>query len=280
MGDLDRSAIRREERHLLPLGDAPDGTAAIAVVERAGSFHVRRSRRPSNSTLALVTAGRGWFSCGGEEIALRPGMAYASSLGSRMEMRCDPHDPMSVRLLMVRGEAFPSLLQRELGSRDGAWRLNNAGECLRLFDLLLDEARGARPHSGRIASSLVQALVLTVRRGLEQVPAPAGGLDLYLRARSMLESQAVSAAPPPLAAVAARLRITTVHLHRVFRRHTGLPPSTWLRHRRLDIAAARLRSGAPVSAIAGELGWSDPYAFSRAFRRRFGMPPSSWRGVE
>jgi len=275
MDDLDHSAIRREELHRFPGGPAP---FSVATVQRAGGFHVRRARRPHNSSLALVTAGRGWFACGAAAIALRPGMAYASSLGSPMEVRCDPYDPMTVRLLMVSGDDFPHMLARELGARDGAWPLGNPGECLRLYDLLRDEAREARPLAGRVAAALVQALVLTVRRGLDCGPAVSGSRDTFLRARALLE--VATATPPSLAAISARLGITTMHLNRVFRRHAGLPPAAWLRERRLDLAAARLRDGTAVATVAESLGWSDPYAFSRAFRRRFGVPPSRWRGGE
>lgn len=278
MADLDHSAIRREELHRFPPGDGAEQPFSIATVERAGAFHVRRERRPHTSTLALVTAGRGWFASGGAAVALRPGMAYASALGSPMEVRCDPHDPMSVRLLLVQGGAFPRLLERELGARDGAWPLGNPGECLRLYDLLRDEAREARPLAGRVATALVQALALTVRRGLDCGPGSSRSRDTFLRARALLEP--ATAAPPPLAAVAARLRITTMHLNRVFRRHAGMPPAAWLRERRLDLAAARLRDGGAVATVADQLGWGDPYAFSRAFRRRFGVPPSHWRGGE
>lgn len=277
MDDIEHVAIRREEAWGFPAG-GPLVPLGIATVQRAGAFHVRRRRRPHHSSLAMLTAGRGWFAAGGAAVALRPGMVYVSSLGSPMEVRCDPHEPMTVRLLSVPGEEFPRQLERELGVRDGAWALGNPGECLRLLDLLRDEARGGGAHAGRVAAALVQALVLSVRRGLEAGAPDGGSRATFLRARTALEAAADR--PLPLRAVAIRLGITPMHLNRVFRRHAGLPPAAWLRERRLDLAAARLRGGAAVAAVAEGLGWGDPYAFSRAFRRRFGAPPSRWRGGE
>lgn len=224
----------------------------------------------------MVTAGRGRFSSGGTAVVLRPGMVYASSAGSPMEVACDPSDPMTVRLLTVSGGGFPRMLERELGSRDGAWIVGNPGECLRLLDLLRDEAREAGPHCARIAAELLRALVLTVRRGVE-AGAPAGGSRAtFLRARALLEASC--GRPQSLRSLAIRLGITPMHLNRVFHRYVGRPPASWLRERRLDMAAARLHAGSAVAAVADELGWSDPYAFSRAFSRRFGTPPSRWRG--
>lgn len=63
-----------------------------------------------------------------------------------------------------------------------------------------------------------------------------------------------------------------------FTRLLGNPPAAYLAQRRLDRAAELLRTtGAPVSAVADEVGYTSEAAFSRAFRRRHGMPPLHWR---
>ena len=47
----------------------------------------------------------------------------------------------------------------------------------------------------------------------------------------------------------------------------GLPPLTWLRERRLDVAERRLRSGAPLEVVALEVGYSTASALCYALRR-------------
>ncbi len=276
MADIHLARCRREVVFRFPDAAGDLTPFYISTAQRTGDFHVRRSARPDNSSLALVTAGRGWFASSGAPVALAPGMVYVSSAGSPMEVRCDPREPLTVRLLAIRGPGFPQLLTQELGARDGAWRIGNPDECLRLLDLLRDEARAAKPHAAGIAVALVRALVLTVRRGLASAATAHGSHTTYLRARNELMRE--SNGPVRLAAVAARLRITPMHLNRVFRAHAGTTPAAWQRNHRLDLAAERLcNSDAAIGRIAAELGWNDPYAFSRAFRRRHGAPPSHWR---
>lgn len=275
MPDILHDSCRSSDLYRFP--DAPGDLVPVYIgtVHRAFDFHVRRSRRPSTSGLALVAAGHGSFTCGGADLVLSPGMVYASAVGSPLEVRCAPEAPMVVHLLAVRGAGFPALVERELGTASGAWRIANPSELLRLFDLLRDEARAAQPLAGEIGADLVRALVRTIRRGLATGPTTSVAYATFLRARTELECDPTN--PPSLSALARRLGISAMHLNRVFRRFAGRPPAAWLRDRRLDLAAARLDGGATIASIASDLGWSDPYAFSRAFRRRHGQAPTHWR---
>jgi hypothetical protein len=57
----------------------------------------------------------------------------------------------------------------------------------------------------------------------------------------------------------------------------------WFEFRRAERRAAnaceRLRTGRPtVAEVAGEMGFCDPFHFSKAFRHEYGFPPSAMRG--
>ena len=45
----------------------------------------------------------------------------------------------------------------------------------------------------------------------------------------------------------------------------------------MEFAASRLGMGLTVKAVAAELGYSDPYYFSRMFKRFIGTSPSTHR---
>lgn len=69
-------------------------------------------------------------------------------------------------------------------------------------------------------------------------------------------------------------------LARRFRAEVGEPPMAHHLRLRLELAAVLLgRPGARVGAVAAEVGFTDPYHFSRCFRRRFGRPPSMLTGT-
>ena len=67
------------------------------------------------------------------------------------------------------------------------------------------------------------------------------------------------------------------HLARRFRARFGESVGSYARNARLDWAAARLRSDAPLARIACEAGFADQSHFTRAFGRRFGVAPGRYR---
>jgi AraC family transcriptional regulator, alkane utilization regulator len=63
-----------------------------------------------------------------------------------------------------------------------------------------------------------------------------------------------------------------------FAKMVGEGPMQYLTGWRMHLAAQRLRtSGAPLTAVAAEVGYESEAAFIRAFRRQFGSPPGNWR---
>jgi AraC-like DNA-binding protein len=74
-----------------------------------------------------------------------------------------------------------------------------------------------------------------------------------------------------------------VHVSRATRRHfaevVGEPPLTYLAHRRMHLAAQRLKyTTDTVEAIARQVGYTSQYAFNRAFARHRGQPQAATAG--
>ena len=69
------------------------------------------------------------------------------------------------------------------------------------------------------------------------------------------------------------------HFHRLFHALTGEPLGDYVRRRRLELAAIRLRSqpDVPVLDVAIGVGFGSTEAFARAFRARFGCTPTVYR---
>lgn len=64
---------------------------------------------------------------------------------------------------------------------------------------------------------------------------------------------------------------------RAFRAATGLAPFEYLTVRRMEKAKQLLLTGLEITAIANEVGYSNPSKFSAAFRRVCGCSPTDWR---
>mgnify|MGYP006269570029 CR=1 FL=1 len=86
------------------------------------------------------------------------------------------------------------------------------------------------------------------------------------------------AEPITVAAVARKLEISQAHLTRLFDRRFGISPLQYYRRLRMEVAASRLiNSTASVKEIAWELGYSNPFHFSRSFKRFAEMSPVEYR---
>lgn len=68
-------------------------------------------------------------------------------------------------------------------------------------------------------------------------------------------------------------------LARLFQGEFGVTLTLWRQHVRILAAMPRLAAGDAVTAIAFDLGYDTPGAFSRMFRRFIGQPPSALRSA-
>ncbi len=80
---------------------------------------------------------------------------------------------------------------------------------------------------------------------------------------------------PDLAAVAA---LSPSGLHRLFRRHAGMPVSEYMTRPRIGDACARLSgSDQPIAQVAEAVGYASLANFNRQFRSLKAMTPREYR---
>lgn len=97
-----------------------------------------------------------------------------------------------------------------------------------------------------------------------------------LRARDLADLR--YAEPLTVADMAREARLSRAHFSREFRRTFGEPPHRYLLTRRLERAAALLRSTDwSVARIATSVGWQSIGSFTSSFVRVFGQSPTRYR---
>ena len=80
-----------------------------------------------------------------------------------------------------------------------------------------------------------------------------------------------------LAGLASASLYSPWHSYRIFREHTGLTPSDYVRRLRLSRSAMRLRDGSvTVTGAAFECGFGSVDGYQRAFLREFGRNPGEY----
>jgi AraC-like DNA-binding protein len=97
-----------------------------------------------------------------------------------------------------------------------------------------------------------------------------------LRARDLADAR--YADPLTVADLAREARMSPAHFSRQFRQTFGDPPHRYLVTRRLERAAALLRTTDwPVARVALSVGWESIGSFTSSFGRVFGISPTRYR---
>ena len=168
------------------------------------------------------------------------------------------------------------------------WRFDEA----LVPDALAATAAGAQGHLPLATEVLTAGLPAELVRDVEgwlMVPRPAAAHPafrpvelLQLRSpelrRLLVRAQAPGAEALDLPGAARHLAWSTRTLSRRVLEETGLSAAAWLRLARLRrVADALSLSGAPVKAIAEQLGYPDESSLHRTFRSVTGMTPARYR---
>jgi AraC-like DNA-binding protein len=94
------------------------------------------------------------------------------------------------------------------------------------------------------------------------------------RARALLDERFTETIS--LDALAAYARLDKFHLCRAFRDEVGLPPHTYVTHRRIGLARALLARGVRQAEVAARVGLYDQSQLHRHFKRIVGVTPGEY----
>jgi transcriptional regulator GlxA family with amidase domain len=240
--------------HVDPNAEPPDEFAALAAWLRAA--HDRGAMVSSVCSGALLLAGTGLLN--GEDATTHWGFA----------------DVLSRRFPLVR-------LRREriLVPAGEGHRIVTAGGASGWGDLVLyligrlageEEARRIariyllQPHS---EGQLHYASLIAGRQH-----------DDALVADAQIWAADNYALPTPVAAMAARCRLTERSFLRRFRKATGQAPSDYVQTLRIEEAKQMLETtDMAIEEIAAEVGYTEPSSFRNAFKRHVGLSASAYR---
>lgn len=275
----DRPAFRGARMFVLPT-EALEEYASHPLVARlyltdVGYFpraknHTRTRREGAEETILLYCAqGRGRVQVGDRHWTLGPNTAFCIPRGAPHTYAADAADPWSLWWVHFKGsDAALYPLDKccvltpppGTGTRMQDW-----------FGLLFEALEGAYSLENFVYLSQVLGLILA---GLSRRPDPAGA-PLTRVVRWMY---AHLAEPLTLDRLSRELGISKSGLNALFRRYAHRPPLQFFTRLRMTEAAKLLRrTEEPVSAIARQLGYEDPYYFSRTFKKAMGISPTAYR---
>jgi len=227
--------------------------------------------------IELVERGEGWLELGGREYRLRPGTVFVYGRGIAHRIRASREAGLSKYFVAIRGKGAAELLA---GARiGGVFETMHPERITPIFDDLISHGLGDHLERARLCLVALQYLVMKIGDLATPYRSGEGGeaVMTYQRCRRFIEENHRRVRSVQEAAAACH--IDRAYLCRLFKRFRRQTPYEYLQHLRMNAAVDLLQNrGRSVKAAAAELGFPDPYNFSRAFKRVFGVSPSGLAG--
>ncbi len=259
--------------------------SATLVVVSGGCEHTRPDYRIERAdfpyySIEFVAGGYGSLVLGEVTCPLVPATVFTYGPGVPHAIENHPDHPLVKYFVDFTGSNALRLL-REHGLEPGTVvQSSEPQEMMFLFDSLIRNGLKGTALTKRICRVLIEHMVLQTAETVVppgSVGSPA--FETYQRCRRYIEEHHDDL--HTLQEVSQACHVDAAHLCRLFRRYDHHTPYQYLVRLRMNRAAEKLRSpGVLVSEVADDLGFSDPFHFSRTFKRVFGVSPSSFMALQ
>ena len=257
--------------------------AALAVLcggceQCAPQYEIHRRSFPYRG-LEYVVQGSGRLILKGVEYPLVAGTVFVYGPGIPQDITTDPRAPLVKYFVDFSGTSASRVLL-EAGITAGCvFQTSAPGDIMAVFDDLIRAGLRDTPYAPRILAILLELLVQ--RLAETRIPFGSAGtpaFETYRRCRQAMDERWGEWST--LEQVAAACHVDAAYICRLFRRFDHASPYQHLLRRRMNDAARRLQAaGASVKLVAENLGFSDPFHFSRVFKKVMGVSPSHYTGM-
>ncbi|HEY8993506.1 MAG TPA: AraC family transcriptional regulator [Lacunisphaera sp.] len=250
---------------------------AYGGFEQCNPDYVVLRDTPGFAALELVVGGRGTVHLNGTATPLSAGMLFYYEPRTRLEIRTDPAQPLAKYFLCFHGRSANRRLAAAGLRPGGIVRLALFAEAQHVFEELIREGGHHRATAGRICATLAEVLLLKIEElaGLSVSPGRAAE-ETFLRCKGAIESH--TAQLGTLTDITRAVGVGPTRLSRLFRRYQGLSPYQYLLRRKMALAAEALMNPATlVKEAAAQVGFADPYHFSRCFKQVHRVAPKEFQ---
>ena len=226
--------------------------------------------------LEFVAEGEGSLTLNGEKHMLRPGSVFSYREGIPHRIENTSQEPMLKYFLNCGGQKAEQLIDASTVGGGNIVQVSSVVEIVELFEMLMTNATGESVYSGPICSSLVETLLLKVsQQTIKGHIADSRAWATYQRIRRHLQTHYLRL--KTMTQVAEETGVDAAYLSRVFRRFHHSSPYKFLTRLKMGHAASLLLSpDSLVKIVADELGFEDPFHFSRTFKSVYGISPEQF----
>ncbi len=227
-------------------------------------------------SIEFVSSGRGELTIDGVTYPLRPGTIYGYGPRVRHIIETDPEKPMVKHFVDFVGDELSSLLKRTGLGNPHPLYASKPFRMRSIFENLLQTGATESRHRDELCALLLRQLILYADdTSLPQQEAFSPAWQTYLRCRQHIERNCLEITS--IKQVASECFVDIAYLARLFKRYAEETPLQFLTRLKMAHAADLLSKGdLLVKQVAEQIGFADPYHFSRVFKRVYGIPPETF----
>ncbi len=251
--------------------DGESLTIVCGGVEVCGErYLVSRSSFPYFG-LEYVVSGHCEITFDGKTHTASAGHLFTYPPNTPLRLKTSGHTPLTKYFVDFTGRESTPLLDRLQSIHHNRVDLSHLPWVSENFRQLLDCGKNLQQQSCQHLFRLILSLIPQEPR---QIPNPIT-FDTYRRCRALIDTD--FARLHSLADLAEAVHISPAYLCRIFQTYHTESPVKAITRRKMEQAAKLLFEGAPlIKSVAREVGYEDPYHFSRCFKAHFGLPPTQF----
>jgi len=244
----------------------------------SANYNINRKTFPY-ITMEYVEKGNGYVRYGNDDpIPLLPGTLF--TYGPDQEISISGSGNSTQRLVKhfvcFGGKRTKEMMRKFVPIFGISRNVGLQAEIVDSFNLIRREGKHHTPNTKTICNHLMHYLLSKIS---ESAMRPNRLRDLsrekYLQCKAMIDENLSSM--NNLQSVASQLNIEVSGLCRIFKRYHGISPYQYILRQKMSAAAQELlHSGKLIKEVASNMGYSDPYHFSRLFKSIHGISPANF----
>lgn len=260
--------------YYLDLTDHSDKSLSIVCGgwERCRPDYVMKRSTFLYNAIEFIADGKGTLEIGGQTVPLVPGMVFSYRPGVPHMINNDPDEPLTKYFIDFTGTEADQIVNRTSLSA-GPIQVSEPARIRKLFDEIQETADNPAPSDAEACILLLRLLLLKIDSLAAHTPfAHSRSMQSYQKCRKHVDAAYMTL--NSLDDVARECHMDCATICRLFKRFNDCTPYQYLMMVRMRHAADRLQnSSLLIKEVADEMGFDDPYHFSRSFKRVHGISP-------
>jgi AraC-like DNA-binding protein len=227
--------------------------------------------------MEYVARGQGLLTVNGIEHKLLPGSVFAYKPFTAHRIETHRNDPLVKYFIDFSGIDAQRIIGRKVLGAHGIAYLHPVQPIHDLFEQMVDTGLKGGGLAPNLCSLLLELLSLRIEENAH-APSEAQGRARQSFERCRDELQKHFRTIRSVSELAGRMHMDPAYLARLFDRFVGESPHEMLTRLKVNEAAAHLIGGRfTVKEVAAQVGFLDPYHFSRVFKKHHGIPPARFQ---